>query len=72
MIEQGSEREVTNITLDIWDKNKFDPEEHHFIFLTEQLIREETYSKGDQKIWIEAASWFGCFRWSTEPGGLHQ
>lgn len=53
MIEQGSEREVTNITLDVWDKNEFDPEEHHFIFLTEQLIREETYSKGDQKIWIE-------------------
>lgn len=53
MIEQGSEREVTNITLDVWDKNEFDPEKHHFIFLTEQLIREETYSKGDQKIWIE-------------------
>lgn len=53
MIEQGSEREVTNVTLDVRDKNEFDPEEHHFIFLTERLIREETYSKGDQKIWIE-------------------
>ena len=52
MIEQGSEREVANITLDVWDKNEFDPEEHRFIFLTERLIREETYSKGDQKIWI--------------------
>jgi len=52
-IEQGSRRDVVNITLDVWTKDEFDPEENHFIFLTERLIREETYSKGDQKIWIE-------------------
>jgi hypothetical protein len=52
-IRQGSERKVVNVTLDVWDKDEFDPEEHHFIFLTEQLIQEETYSQGDQKIWIE-------------------
>jgi hypothetical protein len=53
-IEQGSDRAVVNITLDVWDKHEFDPDEHHFIFLTQHLIEEETYSKGDQKIWIEA------------------
>ncbi|WP_276253588.1 HNH endonuclease [Halomontanus rarus] len=53
MIDQGSKRKVVNITLDVWDKNEYDPNDHHFIFLTERLIREETYSQGDQKIWIE-------------------
>lgn len=52
-VDQGSEREITNVTLDVRDKNEFDPEEHHVIFSTERLIREETYSKGAQKIGIE-------------------
>ncbi|NLV10248.1 hypothetical protein GOC74_09935 [Halomicrobium mukohataei] len=52
-IEQGSKRKVVNITLDVRDKHAFDPAEHHFIFLTESLLQEETYSQGDQKIWIE-------------------
>lgn len=51
-IQQPHERKVVNITLDISDKDAYDAEEHHFIFLTEQLIQQETYSKGDQKIWI--------------------
>lgn len=52
-IEQGSERKVANITLDVWEKEEYDPNDSHFIFLTEKLLLEETYSKGDQKIWIE-------------------
>lgn len=53
LIEQGSVRKVVNVTLDVWEKDEFNPDDHHFIFLTEDLIREETYSQGDQKIWIE-------------------
>lgn len=52
-IESEATRKVVNITLDVWDKNEFDPEEHHFIFLTESMLGQDTYSKGDQKIWIE-------------------
>lgn len=51
-IRDGSERNVVNVTLDVWQKDQFDPENHHFIFLTEQMIANDTYSKGDQKIHI--------------------
>lgn len=51
-IQNGSERNVVNITLDLWEKDEFEPDTHHFIFLTEQMIAEDTYSKGDQKIHI--------------------
>ncbi|WP_049967729.1 HNH endonuclease signature motif containing protein [Haloferax prahovense] len=52
LIEDGSERRVVNITLDVWSKDEFNPDEHHFIFLTEQMIDQDTYSQGDQKIFI--------------------
>lgn len=52
-IESESERKVVNITLDVWDKDAFDPEERHFLFLTQEMLDQDTYSKGDQKIWIE-------------------
>lgn len=79
LIEQGSERKVVNVTLDVWEKDEYDPEEHHFIFLTERLIQEQTYSKGDQKIWIEGEGrysgplaeyvddWNAIFEYATEP-----
>ena len=51
-IQSGSKRNVVNVTLDVWEKDEFDPDEHHFIFLTEQMIDQDTYSKGDQKIFI--------------------
>lgn len=77
-IEQGSERDVVNVTLDVWTKDEFDPDGHHFIFLTERLLQEETYSKGDQKIWIEGEGrysgplaeyvddWDAIFEYATE------
>ena len=52
-IEEDHDRRVLNITLDVEEKTEFDPEEHHFLFLTERMILEDTYSEGDQKIWIE-------------------
>jgi len=52
-LEQGLDRKVANVTLDVWEKDEYDPARHHFIFLTERLLQEETYSQGDQKIWIE-------------------
>lgn len=51
-IQEGSDRKVVNITLDVWDKSSFDPDERHFLFLTQEMIDADTYSKGDQKIWI--------------------
>lgn len=77
-IKQGSERKVVNVTLDVFDKQEFDPDCRHFIFLTESLIQEETYSKGDQKIWIEddgaysgplakyVDDWDAIFEYATE------
>lgn len=58
-IQDGSKRNVVNITLDVWDKDEYDPEEHHFIFLTEQMIIEETYSRGDQEIDILGDGLYG-------------
>ncbi|WP_410764920.1 HNH endonuclease signature motif containing protein [Haloferax sp. DFSO60] len=52
LIQDGSERKVVNITLDVWSKDEFNQDEHHFIFLTEQMIDQDTYSQGDQKIFI--------------------
>lgn len=78
-IKQGHERKVVNITLDVWSKDVFDPDDHHFIFLTERLIQEETYSKGDQKIWIEGGGeysgplaeyvddWDAIFEYASDP-----
>lgn len=52
-IEDDHDRRVVNITLDVDEKDEFDPQKHHFLFLTERMIEEDTYSKGDQKTWIE-------------------
>lgn len=52
-IEEDHDGRVVNITLDIKEKSKFDSDEHHFLFLTERMIEEDTYSEGDQEIWIE-------------------
>lgn len=52
LLQNGSERKVVNVTLDVWEKDKFDPAQNHFIFLTEQMIDVDTYSEGDQKIYI--------------------
>lgn len=41
---------VTNVTLDVWDRDGFDTAEDHFLFITEDMITGDTYSKGDQKI----------------------
>ncbi|PSP88729.1 hypothetical protein BRC90_06810 [Halobacteriales archaeon QS_4_69_34] len=51
-ISAGHDEIVSNITLDVWDKNEFDSAEDHFLFLTEDMITGDTYSKGDQKIRI--------------------
>jgi hypothetical protein len=53
-IEDGRTRNIVNITLDVWDKDEYDPTENHFIFLTEQLLLNETYSQGDQRIEVES------------------
>lgn len=52
-IEDESERKVVNITLDVPSKNDFDPDKHHFLFLTQEMLDRDTYSQDDQKIWIE-------------------
>ena len=52
-IGNGSERNVVNVTLDVWSKDAFDPDDHHFLFLTQEMLSQDTYSRGDQKIRIE-------------------
>ena len=48
--ESNDPRRVVNITLDVWDTDRYEPEQDHFLFLTEEMVTSDTYSKGDQKI----------------------
>lgn len=78
LIDQDPERDVVNITLDVNQKDEFDPDNDHFLFLTEELVQQETYSRGDQKIWIEddgqysgplakhVNDWDAIFEYATE------
>lgn len=58
---KNHDRRVVNITLDADEKSEFGPQKHHFLFLIERMIKEDTYSKGDQKIWIEGE---GRYSWA--------
>ncbi|MFC7096063.1 HNH endonuclease [Halobaculum marinum] len=48
--ESDDPRRVVNITLDVWDTGRYDLDQDHFLFLTEEMVTAGTYSKGDQKI----------------------
>jgi hypothetical protein len=37
----------------VWEKDEYDPNKSHFIFLTEELLINETHSQGDQRIGVE-------------------
>jgi hypothetical protein len=50
---QDEDRDIVNITLDVWEKDEYDPNKSHFIFLTEELLINETHSQGDQRIGVE-------------------
>jgi hypothetical protein len=50
--ETDDPRRVVNITLDVWDTERYDPDEDHFLFLTQEMVTGDTYSQGDQKIKI--------------------
>lgn len=50
LTRQDVSEEVVNVTLDVWDGGRFDPDDDHFIFVREALITEETHSQGDQRI----------------------
>ena len=52
-INKGAGNQTYAVVLDVETHDKFDPSKHHFLVIPEQLIEQETYSQGDQKIWIE-------------------
>lgn len=51
--EQPNER-VCSIQLDVQSSGEYIPERDHFLFIPGEIILAETYSKGDQKIYIES------------------
>lgn len=50
--EEDPNQRVCSIQLDIESKGKFDETRDHFLFIPGEIILQETYSKGDQKITI--------------------
>ncbi|MCU4799778.1 MoxR family ATPase [Halobacteria archaeon HArc-gm2] len=51
-LEEDPEQRVCSIQLDIESKGEFDESRDHFLFIPGEIILQETYSKGDQKITI--------------------
>lgn len=58
-IETGTDEKVVNVTLDVWEADRFDSSEDHFLFLTEEMITGDTFSKGDQKIKVIGPGKYG-------------
>ncbi|WP_458191024.1 AAA family ATPase [Haladaptatus sp. NG-WS-4] len=52
-LKQHPDDRICCIQLDVRSRDEYHPEEDHFIFIPGELILAETYSKGDQKIFIE-------------------
>lgn len=53
-LQETDDQRVCSIQLDIQSVDEFNPGEDHFFFITGEMILADTYSEGDQKIWIEA------------------
>lgn len=51
-LEENPDQRVCSIQLDIESKGEFDEAQDHFLFIPGEVILQETYSKGDQKITI--------------------
>ncbi len=51
-LEEDPDQRVCSIQLDIESKGGFDESRDHFLFIPGEIILQETYSKGDQKITI--------------------
>ncbi|RBI59992.1 hypothetical protein DMJ13_20100 [halophilic archaeon] len=52
-LKENPDERVCSIQLDIHSNSSFDTDEDHFFFIPGEIILSETYSEGDQKIWIE-------------------
>ena len=51
-LQEDSDQRVCSIQLDIQDDGSYQENQDHFLFIPGELILQETYSKGDQKIYI--------------------